>query len=59
MNITLTLTEQQTQNILQFADAAVRTGGLQFVRQAVELMDLIDEAVADSAPSENSQTFSP
>ena len=45
----LKLTDTQAQSIMQLADAAVRAGGLQFARQAVMLMDLMDAAAAPSA----------
>jgi hypothetical protein len=45
----LNLTDQQAQSIMQLADAAVRGGGLQFARQAVAVMDLMDAAAAASA----------
>lgn len=45
----LNLTDQQAQSMMQLADAAVRGGGLQFARQAVAVMDLMDAASADSA----------
>lgn len=45
----LNLTDQQAQTIMQLADAAVRGGGLQFARQAVAVMDLMDAAAAASA----------
>ena len=46
----LNLTDEQAQSVLQLADAAVRAGGLQFARQAVILMDLMD-AAASSEPT--------
>lgn len=46
----LNLTDQQAQTIMQLADAAVRGGGLQFARQAVAVMDLMD-AAASSEPT--------
>ena len=46
----LNLTDQQAQSMMQLADAAVRAGGLQFARQAVMLMDLMD-AAASSEPT--------
>lgn len=45
----LSLDDQQAQSIMQLADAAVRGGGLQFARQAVAVMDLMDAAAAASA----------
>ena len=48
MNITLELNQDQAQQILQLADAAVRGGGLQYARQAVTIMDLLDAAAAAS-----------
>lgn len=50
MNITLKLDQDQAQMIFQLADAAVRGGGLQYARQAVALMDLLD-AAATSPPA--------
>jgi hypothetical protein len=47
--ITLTLNQDQAQQILQLADAAVRGGGLQYARQAVALMNLLDAAAAAAA----------
>ena len=44
--MTIELTDQQAQELLQLADAAVRTHGLQAVRSAVMLMDKIDAAAA-------------
>jgi len=45
----LNLTDQQAQTIMQLLDAAVRGGGLQFARQAVAVMDLMDAAAASAA----------
>lgn len=50
--ITLELNQDQAQTMLQLADAAVRGGGLQYVRQAVAVMDLLDAAAAASATAE-------
>lgn len=50
----LNLTDHQAQTIMQLADAAVRGGGLQFARQAVAVMDLMDAAAA--APAAQSAT---
>ena len=47
MNITLTT--EQAQELMQLADAAVRTHGLQLARQAVRVMDLLDAAAAADA----------
>ena len=59
MDITLTLSQDQAQQLLQLADAALRGGGLQYARQAVGLMDLLDAAAAASqappSPQEASQ----
>lgn len=49
--ITLELNHEQAQQILQLADAAVRGGGLQYVRQAVVIMDLLDAAAAAPPPA--------
>jgi hypothetical protein len=51
MNITLELNHNQAQLILQLADAAVRGGGLQYARQAVAIMDLLDAAAATQPPA--------
>jgi hypothetical protein len=51
--ITIELNHEQAQQILQLADAAVRGGGLQFVRQAVVIMNLLDAAA--SAPPQVAQ----
>ena len=51
MNITLELNQDQAQQILQLADAAVRGGGLQYARQAVAIMDLLDAAAAAPSPA--------
>ena len=48
MNITLTLSQDQAQQLLQLADAALRGSGLQYARQAVNFMDLLDAAAAAS-----------
>lgn len=45
----LKLTDTQAQSVMQLADAAVRAGGLQFARQAVMLMDIMDAAAASPA----------
>jgi hypothetical protein len=50
MNITLTLSQDQAQQLLQLADAALRGSGLQYARQAVNLMDLLDAAAASQTP---------
>lgn len=42
----LELSTDNAQTILQLADAAVRAHGLQCVRQAVTVMDLLDAAAA-------------
>ena len=42
--ITLELNQDQAQTMLQLADAALRGGGLQYARQAVAIMDLLDAA---------------
>jgi Tfp pilus assembly protein PilV len=48
----LELSQSQAQTILQLADAAVRAHGLQVVRQAVTVMDILDAAAAaDEAES--------
>ena len=47
--ITLELNQDQAQQILQLADAAVRGAGLQYARQAVAIMDLLDAAAAAAA----------
>lgn len=47
--MTITLTDQEAQELLKLADAAVRAHGLQAARSAVALMDKIDAAAA--APS--------
>lgn len=44
MKITLELNQDQAQQLLRLADAAVRGGGLQYVRPAVAIMDLLDAA---------------
>jgi len=41
MMITLTLTDQQAVNLRGLIDLAVKSGGSQIMRQAVELDDLI------------------
>ena len=46
MDLTLTLTEEDASMLMQLADAAVRAHGLQVVRQAVKMMDLLDAAAA-------------
>ena len=51
MKITLELNQDQAQQILQVADAAVRGGGLQYARQAVAIMDLLDAAAAAPPPA--------
>ena len=51
MNITLKLNQDQAQQMLQLADAAVRGGGLQYARQAVEIMRLLDAAAATPPPA--------
>jgi hypothetical protein len=48
MNVTLTLSQDQSHQLLQLADAALRGGGLQYARQAASLMDLLDAAAAAS-----------
>lgn len=45
----LTLTEEDANAFMQLADAAVRAHGLQVVRQAVRMMDLLDAAAAASS----------
>jgi hypothetical protein len=47
-SITLTLSKEQTQLILQLIDAALRGGGVQHVRQAVELLDLLEAATKEA-----------
>ena len=42
----LELSQSQAQTILQLADATVRAHGLQVVRQAVTVMDILDAAAA-------------
>jgi hypothetical protein len=49
--ITLELNHEQAQQILQLADAAVRGGGLQYVRQAVVIMNLLDAAASQAPPA--------
>lgn len=51
MNITLTLSQDQAQQLLQLADAALRGSGLQYARQAVNFMDLLDAAAAQAPPT--------
>ena len=51
MDITLTLSQDQAQQLLQLADAALRGGGLQYARQAVGLMDCLDAAATEAPPS--------
>jgi len=51
MNITLTLSCEQSQQLLQLADAALRGGGLQYARQAVVIMNLLDAAAAAPPPA--------
>lgn len=45
----LTLTEEDASILMQLADAAVRAHGLQVVRQAVKMLDLLDAAAAASS----------
>lgn len=45
----LNLTTDQAQTIMQLTDAAVRGHGIQFARQAVAVMDLLDAAAAEEA----------
>jgi len=45
----LTLTQDDANAFMQLADAAVRAHGLQVVRQAVRMMDLLDAAAAASS----------
>jgi len=59
MNITLTLSQDQSQQLLQLADAALRGGGLQYARQAVSLMDRLDAAAAASQAPPSSQEENP
>lgn len=54
----LNLTDQQAQSMMQLADAAVRAGGLQFARQAVMLMDLMDAAASSEPTATTSEDFS-
>lgn len=51
MNITLELNQDQAQQLLQLTDAAVRGGGLQYARQAVAIMNLLDAAAATPPPA--------
>ncbi|MEB3301969.1 MAG: hypothetical protein VKN56_08370 [Cyanobacteriota bacterium] len=48
----LTLSQEQAQSLLQLADAALRGGGLQYARQAVQLMDTLDQAATSPPPEE-------
>lgn len=48
----LTLSQEQAQTILQLADGALRGGGLQYARQAVQLMDALDQAATSPPPEE-------
>lgn len=50
MKIILELNQDQAQQLLQLADAAVRGGGLQYARQAVAIMNLLD-SVATTQPA--------
>ena len=52
----LNLDDQQAQSIMQLADAAVRGGGLQFARQAVAVMDLMDAAAAAASAAQSATT---
>lgn len=45
------LTDQEAQELLQLADAAVRAHGLKLARQAVRVMDILD-AAANPAPED-------
>lgn len=47
--ITLSLTEDQTQQLVNLIDLAVKTGGLQVAKVAVPLTDVIMAAVQESA----------
>lgn len=45
--ITVSLTEQQVQNLIGFVDTAVRTLGLRSVVQAAELVPIFEQAVVE------------
>lgn len=47
----LTLTQEQAEGILRFADGVLRVTGLQFARQAVEVLDIINAAAAAAQPA--------
>lgn len=48
-SITLTLSNDEVQQLLQLIDIAVRGSGLQHARQAVALIDLLAAASAKSS----------
>jgi len=52
--ITLTLSNDQVQQLLQLIDIALRGSGLQHARQAVDLVDVLAAASTNSLSKGNS-----
>lgn len=53
-SITITLSNEQVQQLLQLIDIALRGSGLQHARQAVDLVDVLAAASAKSSSKGNS-----
>lgn len=51
--IQLTLTEQESEQLFNMIDLAVKAGGIQVAKLAVPITDKLMEAVQQSKPQEN------